>query len=623
MVDHHKNVIAYMKTIRHILFGILVAGLSLHASAQSERPNILWIVSEDNSPFLGCYGDAFATSPRLDRLAAEGVLYKRVFSAAPVCAPSRSTLITGVFPTSMGTEHMRSQYPIPDRIRLFPEYLRKVGYYTTNNAKTDYNLSPLEERMDAAWDESSNKATYKNRKPGQPFFAVFNTAISHESSIHTPLDTLMHDPGQVPIPAYHPPTPEMKHDWAQYYDRITQMDTWVGRILDELERDGLADNTIVFYYSDHGGVLGRSKRFLYESGLHVPLIIRFPEKYAHLAPSAPGTRQDRMVSFIDVAPTLLNLAGIPIPEYMQGYPFLGKQPDEKSEFAFSFRGRMDERFDLSRSVRDVKFRYTRNFMPHKIYGQYIEYLWQAPSMPSWEKAYQERRLNAVQSAFWEPKPFEELYDTDADPENVHNLAADPAYRQVLERMRGALVNWMIISKDVGFIPEPMMADISEVIPLYDFARGGQYPLEKVLETATMAASADIQSLPVLTERLQDGNPVVRYWAATGCRILEGAAVSAKPALLLALSDQEVSVRIAAAEAVYYLDDRDRAAEVLTQAVSDPNLMARVQALNVLQTFGRDALPALDAARRLVATNPMRDDYDIRAARGFVKAMETL
>src|SRR5690606_19157350 len=214
-------------------------------------------------------------------------------------------------------------------------------------------------------------------------------AISHESSIHTPLDTLMHDPKQVPIPAYHPRTPEMKHDWAQYYDRITQMETWVGGILDELEREGLAENTIVFYYSDHGGVLGRSKRFLYESGLHVPLIVRFPKKYAHLAPGGPGTWQDRIVSFIDFAPTVLSLAGIPVPEYMQGQPVVGKQSDEQAEYAFSFRGRMDERFDLSRSVRDAKFRYTRNFMPHKIYGQYIEYLWRAPSMPSWEKAYQQ------------------------------------------------------------------------------------------------------------------------------------------------------------------------------------------------------------------------------------------
>ncbi|WP_353196427.1 sulfatase-like hydrolase/transferase [Parapedobacter defluvii] len=607
--------------IHRLFLGILIVGWCLCTYAQQERPNILWIVSEDNSPFLGCYGDTFATTPRLDKLASEGVRYKRVFSAAPVCAPSRSTLITGVFPISMGTEHMRSQYAIPDLIRLFPEYLREAGYYTTNHAKTDYNLSPLEGRMGAAWDESSNKATYKNRKPGQPFFAIFNTAISHESSIHTPLDTLIHDPEKVPIPAYHPPTPEMKHDWAQYYDRITQMDTWVGGILDELEREGLAENTIVFYYSDHGGVLGRSKRFLYESGLHVPLIIRFPKKYAHLAPSARGTWQDRIISFVDFAPTLLNLAGVPIPEYMQGHPFLGKQSNKQSEYAFSFRGRMDERFDLSRSVRDAKYRYTRNFMPHKIYGQYIEYLWRAPSMPSWEKAYRDGTLDAAQTAFWEHKPFEELYDTDVDPDNVHNLADDPNYKQVLERMRGALATWMIASRDVGLIPEPIMADISDIEPLYTFARSGRYPLDRVLETATMAASKNARVLASLTERLQDSNPIVRYWAATGCRILEEEAAPAKSALLRVLTDSEVSVQIAAAEALYYLDERDRAVELLTRAVSDRNLMARVQALNVLQTMGSDALPALEAARNLVAADPKGNDYDVRAARGLIMTLK--
>ncbi|MGK6352008.1 sulfatase-like hydrolase/transferase [Parapedobacter sp. DT-150] len=598
-----------------------LVGPSALAYSQPDRPNILWIVSEDNSPFLGCYGDTFAATPRLDRLASEGVLYERAFSAAPVCAPSRSTLITGVYPTAMGTEHMRSQYPIPELIRLFPEYLRKAGYYTTNNAKTDYNLSPLAGRMDAAWDESSNTATYKNRKPGQPFFAVFNTNISHESSIHKPLDTLMHDPRKAPIPPYHPRTAEMEHDWAQYYDRITQMDTWVGGILDALEQEGLAENTIVFYYSDHGGVLGRSKRFLYDSGLHIPLIIRFPKKYAHLAPGGAGTHADRVVSFVDFAPTVLGLAGVPVPEYMQGHAFLGERAEAPPAYAFAFRGRMDERIDLSRTVRDARYRYTRNFMPHKIYGQYIEYLWQAPSMPSWEHAYQEGRLNAVQSAFWEPKPFEELYDTEADPHNIHNLALNPAYRQVVDSLREAMETWILAAKDVGFIPESMMADISETTPLYAFARDGDYPLERILETASMAASGQTGNLPALTTKLQDKNPVVRYWAATGCRILGGDAAAAKPDLVSLLEDSVAAVRIAVAEALYYLGEKERAVSALTDALADRNRMARVQALNVLQTVQHDALPALEAAQRLVASHPKGNDYDIRAARGLIKTLE--
>jgi N-sulfoglucosamine sulfohydrolase len=375
-------------------------------SQTPDRPNILWIVSEDNSPLIGAYGDTFATTPNIDRFAKEGVRYTNAFATAPVCAPSRSTLITGMYPSSLGTEHMRSNYPLPPTVRFFPRYLREAGYYTSNNSKKDYNTIDQPE----AWDESSQKATYMNRKEGQPFFAVFNITISHESQVHNfiPDAQLKHDPERVPVPPYHPRTNEMKHDWAQYYDRIQQMDEQVGKILSDLRDSGLSDETIVFYYSDHGGVLGRSKRFMYESGLHVPLIVRFPEKYSHFASGEPGSTNDRIVTFVDFAPTILSLANVKPPSHMQGSPFLGSHPTQSAEYAFAFRGRMDERFDMVRSVRDKRYRYIRNYMPHKIYGQYLEYLWQAPSMGSWENEYRAGRLNKIQSAFWEPKPSEEL-----------------------------------------------------------------------------------------------------------------------------------------------------------------------------------------------------------------------
>lgn len=605
-----------MSKIKSLIFIVLLLVVFFSegkAQPNGDHPNILWIVSEDNSPLIGAYGDTFATTPHLDQLASEGVLYENAFATAPVCAPARSTLITGVYPTAMGTQHMRSSYPIPEFIKFFPRYLREAGYYTTNNAKKDYNTVD----QPKAWDESSNKATYKNRKPGQPFFAVFNIGISHESSLHEPLDSLHHDPEKVPIPPYHPRTAEMEHDWAQYYDKIEMMDAKVGELLKELEEAGLAENTIVFYYSDHGGVLGRSKRFMYESGLHVPLIIRFPNKYQHLAPDKPGTRTDRIVTFVDFAPTILNLAGIPVPEYMQGQAFLGEQQTAPRQYAFGFRGRMDERIDMVRSVRDKRYRYIRNYMPHKIYAQYLEYLWRAPSMPSWEKAYRAGELNEVQSRFWQTKPVEELYDIAVDPHNINNLAQDPKYKEVLSRMRDANRQWLLETKDVGFIPEAMMLDISDKTTLYEYARSGAYPLEKVLETAEKASSGGIE---VVMQRLDDEEPIVRYWAATGCTILGKKASAAKDALKKLMDDPEVAVRIAAAEALYHLEEKETAIGVLKDALKSDNLMARVQALNVLETMEQDATPALSAVETLTSDDLQDRDYDIRAANRLVEKL---
>ncbi|GHB65373.1 sulfatase-like hydrolase/transferase [Persicitalea jodogahamensis] len=601
-----------MRTYR-IAFAILLFAAPFLAQAQTtDKPNILWIVSEDNSPFIGAYGDTFATTPNIDKLATQGVLYTNAFATAPVCAPSRSTLITGMYPPSMGTENMRSTYPAPDFVKFYPKYLREAGYYTSNNVKKDYNV---DQDQEDAWDESSHDATYQKRKPGQPFFAIFNTTISHESCVHKsiPNDQLRHSPAKVPLPPYHPDTPEMRHDWAQYYDKVEDMDTFVGKILADLEASGEAENTIVFYYSDHGGVLGRSKRFMYESGLHIPLVIRFPKKYAHLAPGQPGTKTDRIVTFLDFAPSLLSLAGVPIPEYMGGKAFLGTQNASEREYAHAFRGRMDERIDLVRSVRDKKYRYIRNYMPHKIYGQYIEYLWRAPSMGSWEAAYKAGTLNDVQKKFWETKPVEELFDVEADPHNVNNLAGDPKYAVLLKKMRQANHDYLVEIKDVGFLPEGRMEEISQTTPLFDYARSGKYDVKKVIETAEMASMGDPRNLKELTKKLTDGDPVIRYWAATGCTILGNKAQSAKGTLINLLSDPEVTVRIAAAEALTKLGEKEKAVQTLTEALNSDIQMARVQALNVLEQLGPEASKAFPAVKQLIDHKKKNADYDLRAA----------
>jgi len=605
--------------IRTFLLGITFWAVNSLMAQSVDKPNILWIVSEDNSPFLGSYGDDFATTPVLDHLAAEGVRFTNAFSPAPVCAPSRSTLITGMYPPAIGTEHMRSVYPIPDNVHFYPYYLKANGYYTSNNSKKDYNTIDQKD----VWDESSPSASYKNRKAGQPFFAVFNINISHESSIHDsiPVEKLRHDPDQVPIPPYHPKTEAFKHDWAQYYDKIEEMDQRVGELLQELKDAGLDRNTIVFYYSDNGGVLGRSKRFVYDSGLRVPLIIRFPPKYAHLSPGKPGSKNDQLVTFLDFAPTLFSLTGIEIPAYYQGNAFLGPQKGTPNEYAYGFRGRMDERIDFSRTVRDKQYRYIRNYLPHKTYGQYLQYLWRAPSMKSWEAAYRAGTLNDVQKKFWETKPVEELYDVIADPHNVHNLADDPAYENEIKRFRKANRDHILEITDVGFIPEARLIEITQKAPAYTYARSGDYPLGRILKIAELASWGNKDNRSQFIAHLKDKDPVVRYWAVIGLVILKEESRPAQEYLLALKNDPDISVRIAVAEALYTIGNRQDAIAILAKALDSENLMARVQALNVVDLMGTQATPLLPKIKEVLETSKKDTEYDARLAKRIISYYE--
>ena len=570
----------------------LLFGWACQSAEDLPPPNILWIVSEDNSPFIGAYGDDFATTPTIDSLASVSVLYTNAFATTPVCAPSRSTLITAMYANSLGTLPMRSIYPVPDFVRFFPNYLREAGYYCTNNAKKDYNTVDQPE----TWDESSNKASYINRPAGKPFFHVQNIFNTHESQLHDsiPWSELRHDPSRVPVPPYHPRTKDMEHDWAQYYDRMEQMDGEVRKILAQLKAEGLDENTIIFYYSDHGGALGRGKRFMYESGLRIPLIIHFPEKYQHLAPAETGTAIDRIVNFSDFGPTVLSLAGVQVPDYVQGEPFLGSQQTEPRKYSPAYRGRMDERVDLVRGVRNDKFRYIRNFMPHLPNGQHIEYLWQAPSMPSWEMAYKNGELNDVQSRFWLPRPAEELYDIENDPHNIHNLAEDSHYQDVLTELRTETFRWLFEVKDIGFVPEPMVAEFAKVQPPYDYVRGKDFPIDEIIETADMASRGDSLLLPEIVNRLEHFHPAVRYWAAMGCLMMKDRSAGTKRKLLALTEDSEVSVRIAAAEALYQAGEKRRAVAVCTEVLQSDNIMARLYTANALEGMGMDAKPALQA-----------------------------
>lgn len=421
----------------------------------NERPNILWISAEDHGPHLGCYGDEYATTPNLDAFAERSLRYIKASSNAPVCAPARTTIISGMYPPSLGAQHMRSRVPSPSYLRFFPTYLQQAGYYTTNNFKEDYNLLT----DDKGWHESSRTAHWKNRPdPEQPFFAVFNYTSSHESQIRNENEAPLHDPALVPIPPYHPDIPEVRKDWAQYYDRLTLIDTHFQARIDELEAAGLAEDTIVVFWSDHGSGMPRSKRYPGWSGLNVALIVHVPEKFKHLAPSdyLPGGVSERLVSFVDFAPSTLSLAGVQAPPYYQGHAFLGEHQDGAPDYSFGFKGRMDERPDSCRSVTDGRFVYIRNYYPHLPHGQYLYYQQQTQTTSQWYQLFKDGKLDAVQSAFWLPHPHEELFDLENDPHETVNLASNENYSAVLDELRTALDSHMNRTRDLAFIPEPML-----------------------------------------------------------------------------------------------------------------------------------------------------------------------
>ena len=431
----------------------------------AKRPNILWISAEDISPSLGCYGDSYAITPRLDQLAREGMRFTRCFTHAGVCAISRSGLITGMYPVSIGSQHMRSQIVLPPQVKAFPEYLRAAGYWTTNRSKTDYNFPPPK----AAWDENSPQSRdWRGRAAGQPFFSVINLLTTHESQIRGQFGETLHDPAKAQLPPYIPDTAVTRRDWARYADLLTTLDQQVAAILDQLAADGLAEETIVCFWGDHGQGLPRGKRWLYDSGTRTPLIIRWPGRLA------AGSVCEDLVCFLDFAPTMLRLAGVDLPPHIHGrvLPPIEKllasdksssadkpssSPPPAREFIFGHRDRMDETYDLIRSARNTRFKYLRNYAPRRSYSQNIAYMNQMPSMREMRRLNAEGQLSDAAAQFFrETKPVEELFDTEADPHEIVNLADRPEHATTLQRMRAALERWQEEVDDSGLIPESLL-----------------------------------------------------------------------------------------------------------------------------------------------------------------------
>lgn len=580
------------------------------------RPNIIWISCEDISPHIGCFGDAHAITPNLDRLAQSSVRYPNTFTTAGVCAPCRSAIISGVYQSTLGTHHMRCQAQLPEFIKPFPTYLRNVGYYCTNNSKQDYQFKTPQ----GVWDESSKKAHWKNRPDkSKPFFAVFNFGGCHETGISSKnkyesvteqlTESQRQDPAKLELPPYYPDTPIVREDWKRNYELITAMDAWAGELVQELKDEGVFENTIIMYWSDHGVGLPRAKRWLYDSGTKIPLMVRMPESTADplqdIGFQERGTINEELVSSLDFAPTVLKLAGLKNPEYFQGRAFLGHDLSPKRTYVFGARDRMDERYDIIRAVRDKRFRYIRNYEPFKPYYQFMNTPEKGATMRELRRVHADGGLSPEAELFMAAsKPAEELYDLVADPHEVNNLVADPQFTSELNRLRKTHLDWVVETRDIGLIPESEIERREAVTKdrysiLLD---ADQSLIERIRNVANLAIGGG-SDFTALQQAFSDDDSVVRYWAAIGAGNMPDAAGAAQARLEELLSDEAPCVRNAAARALLKLGQTDLALDQLKRELVGEHQWARLRAAIVIDEAGEVARPLVPELKACLENQP--------------------
>lgn len=564
------------------LLFLLSGGLSLStAAAQDQRPNFVWFMTEDVSKhYLSLYNDGEygASTPNLDRLAQGGIIFNNAYSNAPVSSAARSTLITGCYAPRLGVSfHRKLQVvPMPEGLGMFPAYLRKAGYHTSNAAKTDYNCMLDKD----AWDIVSGKmgAWRKRADKSQPFFFVRTNAVTHESKLHFPktdiADVQTHNsPSEVSVHPYHPDTELMRYTYARFYDRIEDSDQELGKLISMLEEDGLLDNTFIFYFGDNGGALPGTKGYTTEGGINVPLVVYVPEKWRDRLAVEVGSRSDGMVSFMDLGPTLLHLAGIDIPEGMDGRPVLGediREEDLLERPVYGYGDRFDELYAFNRTLRKGNFKYSRNFQPYHPKSLFAFYRYKQVAFREWAQMYQDGKLNDAQSSFFEPQGPEELYDLSIDPYELNNLVSDPSYRKVLQGMRNELKSYMLEMNDLGFYPE------CEWLEGADNPTG--FGISHSSDIETYSDIADLQLVPFKKARhgiikaLRSSDPVARYWAATVCASFGKECSALDTELKNLLSDTSAYVRSRAAVAMGMYGGADVVKELksaLSDAVSGP------------------------------------------------------
>ena len=586
------------KKMQLLILLITVVLISCDNRTANLQPNILWITCEDLSPILGCYGDRVANTPNIDLFAQNAVRFTNAYASAPICTPARSSLITGVYASSMGTHHLRGVVPKSDKIKCFTEFLREKGYYCTNNVKEDYNFITPEE----AWDESSDSAHWRNRKPEQPFFSVFNFMVTHQSQTRYGIEKLNEinstldekdriNPDDVEIPPYYPDTPIVRNNIASLYTQVHIMDKKFQEIINQLEEDGLRENTIIFFYSDHGTGLPRGKGYLHDTGIKVPLIIEFPEKYKHYSPAKAGAFSDELVNFIDFPPTVLSLTGIDPPKHMQGNPFLGQYKKDSNDYVVSIRDRRDEVLMFSRSIRTDKYHYIRNFLPHRPRMQRNFYSEITPIRQELRRLDNLGLLQSNEDWLMEDSvPVDELYDTETDPHELNNLAQEAEHLEIMELLKRNLFSWMVETKDLGLVPEYEMIEKSKGGAPYDTFSGNFDP-KPILDLVDKIGRGK-QHIDSFNFALQSSNPVYRYWGATGLAALGQNAVESKELLQSTLNDPVPYVRFAASEAICNIGYPRQGVEILSKGLDSESVINQLHASQILMAVGKNAAFAL-------------------------------
>jgi arylsulfatase A-like enzyme len=590
-------------------------------AAAEARPNVLWVCAEDMSPHMGCYGETTIETPNIDRLAREGARFTRAFITAPVCSPSRSAMVTGMYQTTIGAHNHRSsrddiKIRLPEPIKLVPQYFRDVGYYTANGGmqagsfpdkvpwgKTDYNF---------VWDRDAvyDAPDWSGREPGQPFFAQLQLHGGKNRGAKVPSPV---DPANVKLPPYYPDHPVLREDWAQYLNSVIQTDIELGQIMSRLEEEGVADNTIIFFWTDHGISHIRDKQFLYEGGIHIPLIVRGPSIQA-------GTVREDLVEHIDIPATSLESAGVPVPEHLQGRALFASDYQPR-EYVFAARDRCDETVDRIRCVRTRRYKCIRNFFPERPHAQYNQYKDHKQIMITMRELFAEGKLDAAQARpFLPSRPPEELYDLQEDPYELVNLADSPAHQGTLRRLRSKLEAWIEETGDLGAIPEPELAELCRT---HDSAYAvlqdptNREVVERLREVEALKG-AGAAALPQLVEAMANPAPALRHAAAMALGNLGEAARPAGEALKTALVDAAVSVRIAAARALCLMGNTDQGLPVLRKELTNKgNEVIRHYAAMALEDIGEAARPALEDLKAA------RDDpYDL-VKRVTVRTVEIL